>query len=136
LYETKRRLSDKLIESEDVSNAFSSAMNDDFNTPEGLAELFECSRRINKGLNDDVDMSLDIQHFSAMSALLGIVQQDAETWFQGNSDDSAVIEALIVERAEAKKARDFARSDAIRDELAAQGIVLEDGASGTTWKRG
>jgi len=136
LYETKRRLSDKLVESEDVSNAFSSAMNDDFNTPEGLAELFECSRRINKGLNDDVDMSLDIQHFSAMSALLGIVQQDAETWFQGNSDDNAAIEALIVERAEAKKERDFARSDAIRDELAAQGIVLEDGASGTTWKRG
>jgi len=136
LYETKRRLSDKLIESQDVSKAFSSAMNDDFNTPEGLAELFECSRRINKGLNDDVDMSLEVQHFSAMSALLGIVQQDAETWFQGDSDDNAAIEALIVERTEAKKARDFARSDAIRDELAAQGIVLEDGADGTTWKRG
>jgi len=98
--------------------------------------LIKCSRRINKGLNDDVDMSLEVQHFSAMSALLGIVQQDAETWFQGDSDDNAAIEALIVERTEAKKARDFARSDAIRDELAAQGIVLEDGADGTTWKRG
>ena len=136
LYETKRRLVGKSVEEGDVTEAFTVALNDDFNTPEALAELFECSRRINKGLNDDVDISLDIQNFSAMSALLAIVQQDAETWFQGDSDDSAAIEALIVERAEAKKTRDFARSDAIRDELAAQGIVLEDGASGTTWKRG
>ncbi|MDQ6955671.1 MAG: cysteine--tRNA ligase [Mariprofundaceae bacterium] len=136
LYETKRRLAGKTVEESNVTEAFAAALNDDFNTPEGLAELFECSRRINKGLDNNVDISLDIQHFSAMSALLGIVQQDAETWFQGDSDDSAAIEALIVERTEAKKARDFARSDVIRDELAAQGIVLEDGASGTTWKRG
>lgn len=136
LYETKRRLAAKRVEENNVTEAFSAALNDDFNTPEALAELFECSRRINKGLNDGVDISLDIEHFSAMSSLLGIVQQDAETWFQGAGDDSAAIEALIVERTEAKKSRDFMRADAIRDELAAQGIVLEDGASGTTWKRG
>jgi len=136
LYETKRRLVEPVLEEGDVSEGFRSALNDDFNTPEALAELFECSRRINKGLNDDVNISLDVQHFSAMSALLGIVQQDAETWFQGDTDDGAAIEALILDRVEAKKARDFARADAIRDELAALGIVLEDGASGTTWKRG
>ena len=136
LYETKRHLAAKRVEENNVTEAFSAALNDDFNTPEALAELFECSRRINKGLNDGVDISLDIEHFSAMSSLLGIVQQDAETWFQGAGDDSAAIEALIVERTEAKKSRDFMRADAIRDELAAQGIVLEDGASGTTWKRG
>lgn len=136
LYETKRRLVGQMLEERGVSEGFRAALNDDFNTPEALAELFECSRRINKGLNGDVNISLDVQHFSAMSALLGIVQQDAEAWFQGDTDDSAAIEALIVDRVEAKKARDFARADAIRDELAAQGIVLEDGASGTTWKRG
>ncbi len=136
LYETKRRLAGKIVGGSNVTEAFAAALNDDFNTPEGLAELFECSRRINKGLNDGIDISLDIQHFSAMSALLGIVQQDAETWFQGDSDDSAAIETLILERTEAKKSRDFARADAIRDELAALGIVLEDGAAGTTWKRG
>jgi len=136
LYETKRRLAGKIVGGSNVTEAFAAALNDDFNTPEGLAELFECSRRINKGLNDGIDISLDIEHFSAMSALLGIVQQDAETWFQGDSDDSAAIETLILERTEAKKSRDFARADAIRDELAALGIVLEDGAAGTTWKRG
>jgi len=136
LYETKRRLVDETVEESDVTEGFAAALNDDFNTPEALAELFECSRRINKGLDMSENVSSEMQDFSAMSALLGIVQQDAETWFQGDTDDSAAIEALIVERAEAKKARDFARSDAIRDELAAQGIVLEDGASGTIWKRG
>jgi len=124
------------VEESDVTEGFAAALNDDFNTPEALAELFECSRRINKGLDMSENILSEMQDFSAMSALLGIVQQDAETWFQGDTDDSAAIEALIVERAEAKKARDFARSDAIRDELAAQGIVLEDGASGTIWKRG
>lgn len=140
LYETKRRLAEKFADQKavagDVAEGFAAALNDDFNTPEALAEMFECSRCINKCLDVSEDISSDIQHFSAMSALLGIVQQDAETWFQGDVDDSAAIEALIVERAEAKKARDFARADAIRDELAAQSIVLEDGASGTTWKRG
>ena len=140
LYETKRRLSgrfaDKVVDAGSVTETFAAALNDDFNTPEALAELFEYSRRINKALDAGENTLLDIQHFSAMSALLAVVQQDAEAWFQGDTDGSAAIEALIVERTEAKKARDFARSDAIRDELAAQGIVLEDGASGTTWKRG
>jgi len=142
LYETKRRLaeghvySDSNSDANAVTEAFAAALNDDFNTPEGLAELFECSRRINKGLDAGENISADMQYFSAMSALLGIVQQNGEHWFQGDGDDNAAIEALIAERGNAKKARDFARADAIRDELMVQGIVLEDGASGTTWKRG
>ncbi|MDQ6953426.1 MAG: cysteine--tRNA ligase [Mariprofundaceae bacterium] len=136
LYETKRRLGDMSMDKAEVSQAFQVALNDDFNTPEALAEVFECSRRINKGLNDGMDMSLDIQHFSAMSALLAIVQQDAEVWFQGDEDDTSAIESLITERTAAKKSRNFARADAIRNDLAVQGIMLEDGIHGTTWKKG
>lgn len=139
LYETKRRLGEQWRESNleaEVSPAFCAALNDDFNTPEALAEVFECSRRINKGLNDGQSVQKDIASFCAMTQLLGILQQDVEAWFQGDVDDSQNIEELIAERMEAKKQRDFARADAIRDELAKQGIVLEDSVHGTTWKRG
>jgi len=136
LYETKRRLAHVSVETSKPNQAFCTALNDDFNTPEALAELFECSRRINKGLNEQSDVKQDIAGFYAMSGLLGIVQEHAETWFQGDMSDCESIETLITERTDAKKSRDFSRADAIRDELAAQGVVLEDGVNGTTWKRG
>jgi len=136
LYETKRRLQNVATVSGSLDEAFIAALNDDFNTPEALAELFECSRRINKGLNADEDVAEYATAFDAMASLLGIVQANADVWFQGDMDDGAAIEVKIAERAEAKKSRDFARADAIRSELLAQGIVLEDGALGTTWKRG
>ena len=136
LYETKRRLADMNSAIGMPTEAFVLALNDDFNTPEGLAELFECSRRINKGLNEDVDVQLDIQSFTAMASLLAVVQENPETWFQGDADGSQAIESLIEERNAAKKSRDFSRADAIRAELLGQGIVLEDSVNGTTWKRG
>jgi len=68
------------------------------------------------------------------AALIGLLQDSADEWFQGGGD-SGNIESRIAERTEAKKNRDFATADRIRDELKAEGILLEDSASGTTWRR-
>ncbi|MDQ6995760.1 MAG: cysteine--tRNA ligase [Mariprofundaceae bacterium] len=135
LYETKRRIMDMPTINVEPNAAFAAALNDDFNTPEALSELFECSRRINKALNEGGKADKDIAHFTSMTALLAILQASTDVWFQGGVDDNHDIDALIMERSEAKKLRDFARADAIRDELSAQGIILEDGINGTTWKK-
>ncbi|MBL6958091.1 MAG: hypothetical protein ISR52_03850 [Rhodospirillales bacterium] len=73
--------------------------------------------------------------------ILGLLQQEPEAWFKWAPEsagdvDEAEVERLIAERSQARANKDFAASDRIRDELAAQGIVLEDGPDGTTWKRG
>ncbi|PJA32092.1 MAG: cysteine--tRNA ligase [Zetaproteobacteria bacterium CG_4_9_14_3_um_filter_53_7] len=141
LYETKKRCeasanaSPVAVSTDSLTPDFITAMNDDFNTPEALAALFDLSRALNKAMDQGDDIALLAAQFHAMTELLGIVQHDVNAWFQGGDADSDAIEALIVERSEAKKARDFARADAIRNELAAQGIVLEDTAGGTTWKK-
>jgi len=136
LYETKKRLGQCEAKSQgEVSLTFMQAMNDDFNTPEALASLYDTNRTLNKALNAGDDASDLTAQFIAMLDMLSIGQHDAASWFHAGDVDVAHIEALIVERAEAKQDRDFARADAIRDELAGDSIVLEDGASGTTWKK-
>ncbi len=137
LYETRKRLVagiswDDVIE---FPQAFTDAMNDDFNTPEALASLFDISKALNKALDAKEDAAALASQFDAMTNLLGIAQHDVGEWFQGGDVDVDAIEALINERLAVKKSRDFARADAIRDELAAQGITLEDSPSGTTWKK-
>jgi cysteinyl-tRNA synthetase len=70
---------------------------------------------------------------------VGLLQEDPESWFKGAAGagdlDDAAIESLIQQRLDARKAKQWAESDRIRDELKAQGVLLEDGAGGTTWKR-
>jgi len=143
LYETARRCVLSGVRHQETAGPdtspltrhFTEAMNDDFNTPEALACLFDVSRALNKGLDANADVSELAARFTSMCNVLGIVQHNVDSWFKGDDVDAERIEALIGERAAAKKARDFGRADAIRDELAAEGVVLEDSPTGTSWKK-
>ncbi len=136
LYETKRRIQQlQPVEAEGLPAEFIQAMDDDLNTPEALAYLYEVCRNLNKALDKGEESSALQAAFIAMTNFLGIVQDDAQAWFQAGDVDAQVIDALIEARKQAKLDKDFAKADAIRDELLAQGIVLEDSPQGTRWKK-
>ena len=112
--------------------AFHAAMNDDFNTPIAVSVLFELAAEVNRGRK-----AADAALLKSLGATLGILQQSPRAFLQTGaaiSDDD--IAGRIELRSEAKRARDFKRADAIRDELARLGIVLKDTAQGTTWVKG
>lgn len=112
------------------------ALADDLNTPLALSYLHETVNNLNKAETAEERATLKSQ-LMADAYMLGILYNDPETWFKGagNNDESAEIEALIQKRADAKKNKDWATADAIRNELKDRGIVLEDSPSGTTWKK-
>ena len=112
------------------------ALDDDLNTPQALAEIARIAAEARKASTDADRQRLKGELLGA-GRVLGLLQQDPAAWFGrgASSDDDARIQALIDERAAAKKSRDFARSDAIRDQLAAEGILLEDTPQGVRWKR-
>ncbi|GAB2560033.1 cysteine--tRNA ligase [Rhodanobacter koreensis] len=114
-----------------VPTGVEAALCDDLNTPQALAELAVLADAARQTGTAEAKAAL-----LGGGALLGLLQQDAEAWFKRGGEqpvDAARIEALLEERRSARAARDFKRADAIRDELAAMSIVIEDGAQGTRW---
>ena len=120
---------------------FKAAMDNDFNTPEALPVLFALAKEVNKHKadNDIKQAALYANLLFKLATVLGILQYEDERYFQHVSEQcisNEMIESLIDERLNAKKERDFATADRIRDELSQMGIVLEDTSAGTLWKRG
>ena len=122
----------------DWSNAyaarFKAAMDDDFNTPEAVAVLFDLANELNKSQS-----TADAGLLKSLAGVVGLLQREPEAFLQAGPVDSEWtperIEVAIVARAAAKKGKQFAEADRIRDELKAAGVVLEDSAAGTTWRR-
>jgi cysteinyl-tRNA synthetase len=107
------------------------ALSDDLNTPRALAEISAVIASDEEG----VRLGSNIWEAVNGARLLGLLTSSSEEWFRGGDFDRTAIESRIAERSDAKKNRDFATADRIRDELKAEGIVLEDGPGGTTWRR-
>lgn len=124
---------------------FVEAMNDDLNTPNAIALIFEeitaINRMMDAGLGPDEkqDLGKSLAHLHGAAEVLGVLQQAPEAFFEtvaspSEAPDSEEIEALVQERARARADKDWARADTLRDHLKSKGIVLEDGPKGTTWR--
>ena len=118
---------------------FENAMNDDFNTPEAIAVLFEIANHVNRardeGNNEEASRLAAI--LKKLSNVLGLLEADPDSYLQGGAGagDNDRVEALIQQRLEARAARNWAEADRIRDELHAMGVELEDKDGKTTWRR-
>ena len=124
-----------LARTAEASKAFTESLNDDLNTAEALAAVFEFVRDANSAMDAGEfragNAAAGLEFFGLFDSIFKVLEPSAQTG--GLSDDD--IEALVVERSAAKKARDFALADRIRDQLLEQGIILEDTKSGVRWKR-
>ena len=116
---------------------FKNAMDDDFNTPLAVAVMFDLANDLNKTKSIET-----AQKLKNLGAVLGLLQRDSDSFLQGvalngaaDNDGDAVIQALILQRIGAKKAKNFTLADDIRQQLQADGIVLEDTPQGTTWRK-
>ncbi|ROO28408.1 cysteine--tRNA ligase [Salinisphaera orenii] len=123
---------------------YAEAMADDLNTPAAIAVLFEMARECNRQREEAPAVAADIAAgLRELGGWIGLLQQDASRYLQGGAArsgdhtyDAETIEAMLRQRRAARAARDFDTADRIRDELQANGILLEDGADGTRWRRG
>ncbi len=131
-----------------ASRRFADAMNDDFNTPEALAAMQSLARELNavKAAGNGEAAAAYAAELRALGSTLGLLEREPEEWLATHSEltagaetpagrpDLAEIDRLVAARTAARRARNWAESDRIRDELADRGVVLEDGATGTSWR--
>jgi len=128
------------IDTGDYQQRFEAAMDDDFNTPVALAVLFDLVRDINTLRKTDMDAATGAGALlRQLSEVLGFLQGDPEEYLRGQATDDGLsdekINDLVEQRVQAKQNKDWATADKIRDNLKEQGIIVEDGADGSTWRR-
>ncbi len=133
---------ERVVQAGDWRARFMQVMDDDFNTPEALAVLFDLTRALNRAIEADEALlaSALAAELRDLGGILGLLQQEPQLFLQGgqaaqSSVNPDVIETLIEKRLMAKQERNFAEADRIRDELAAQGVILKDTKDGTSWTR-
>ena len=115
---------------------FEEAMDDDFNTADAITAIYELVRFINKSITDEVSKAFaekEMEMFNRLTSVLGLLEKEKE---KTEDPDTAMIEELIAKRTEAKKNKDFATADAIREELSQMGIAIKDTRQGVQWFRG
>ena len=117
---------------------FGAVMDDDFNSPEACAVLFDMAREINRLRDSDQQAAAALAaRLKELGSVLGVLQMSPDAFLQVGAEgkvDAAEVEALIAARLQARAEKNWAESDRIRDQLAAMGVVLEDGKGGTTWR--
>ena len=114
---------------------FECAMNDDLNTPKAISILFEIVKKINLE-NDNLTKRRLVTTLKKLANIIGLLREKPELFFQyGSSVDTQLIEEMILKRNLARKDKDFDKADEIRDELRSLGIILDDKADGTKWKK-
>jgi len=124
----------------DIPAEFMAALTDDLNTPLAISVLHELANAYHKA-GDDAARLAAASGLKAATNLMGLLNQPPEAWFKwqpagASGLNDAAIEQAIADRLAARKAKNFAEADRIRNDLAAQGVILEDGPKGTSWKRG
>ena len=111
-------------------NQFKKALDDDFNTPEAIALLFELALKINKDkIVEDANLLVKLGN------ILGVLSHDAETFLKDDANASIDVEILIKQRNEAKASKDYATADKLRDFLLENNILIEDTPAGTVWRK-
>lgn len=142
LYTSLRGMDIKSNDLDDDSvSRFNDAMNEDFNTADALAVLFDLANKINKSRNDEPESAVKYAStLKYLAGILGLLEDDADDFLKssacsGASDDSKEIDDLVSERSQAKQNKNWQRADEIRDQLHAMGVELEDNGQETSWRR-
>lgn len=131
------KISDDLLINVSWQDKFNLAMNDDFNTPEALAVLFDITRTINRQRDRQENIESLVATLHKLSSRLGLLQLDPEDFLTGGvAVDDATIDNLIAKRKQARTDKDWGLADEIRDQLKDLKVILEDGGNGTSWRRG